>query len=146
MIPTKKSQKPAPTQPTNPDILLTENCFMEPEKVIIVFFKWLRENPSIFMPTAWQDLPKLDTEIAESADDELFPIAMTISKWCAHHGLGDTLREQARKDIDDAGEPTPTTQQMLTNTTQTLRQDIEETYEKLQQLDAQKLDKDNDSK
>jgi len=119
---------------------------MEPEKVIIVFFKWLRENPSLFMPTAWQDLPKLDTEIAESADDELFPIAMTISKWCAHNGLGDILREQARKDFDDAGEPTPTTQQMLTNTTQTLRQAIEEACEKLRQLDAQKLDKGNDSK
>jgi hypothetical protein len=60
--------------------------------------------------------------------------------------LGDPLREQARQDIDDAGKPTATTQQMLTNTTQTLRQDIEETYKKLQQLDAQKSDKGNDSK
>ena len=122
---------------------------MEPEKVIIIFFKWLRENPSIFMPTAWQDLPKLDTEIAESADDELFPIAMTISKWCAHHELGETLKADVannKKDFGDAGEPTPTTQQMLTNTTQTLRQAIEEACQKLQQLDAQNSDKGNDSK
>ena len=119
---------------------------MQPEKVIIIFFKWLRENPSIFMPTAWQDLPKLETEIAESADEELFPIAMTISKWCGYHGLGEKLRDRVRKDFDDAGEPTATTKQMLTNITQTLRQTIEEACEKLQQLDAQKSNTDNDSK
>lgn len=121
---------------------------MEPEKVIIVFFKWLRENPSLFMPTAWQDLPKLETEIAESADDELFPIAMTISKWCSKHGLGETLRDKVRKDIDDAGEPTPTTMQPLTNITQVLRQSIEDRYKKLQkELDAEnQSNTDNDSK
>ncbi|MEG5140516.1 MULTISPECIES: hypothetical protein [unclassified Microcoleus] len=124
---------------------------MEPEKVIIVFFKWLRENPNIFMPTAWQDLPKLETEIAESADDELFPIAMTISKWCANHGLGETLREDVaknKKDIDDGGEPTPTTMQPLTNITQVLRQSIEDSYKKLQkELDAEnQSNTDNDSK
>jgi hypothetical protein len=121
---------------------------MEPEKIIIVFFKWLHENPSIFMPTAWQDLPKLETEIAESADDELFPIAMTISKWCSKHGLGETLRDKVRKDFDDAGEPTPTTMQPLTNITQVLRQSIEDRYKKLQkELDAEnQSNTDNDSK
>ena len=49
---------------------------MEPEKVIAIFLKWLHENPSIFTPTAWKRLPQLEEEIAESADDELFPIAL----------------------------------------------------------------------
>ncbi|WP_445245949.1 hypothetical protein [Microcoleus sp. OTE_8_concoct_300] len=122
---------------------------MEPEKVIMVFLKWLGENPSIFMPKAWQDLPKLETEIAESADDELFPIAMTISKWCSKHGLGETLREAIginKKDIDDGGDPTPNTMQPLTNITQVLRQSIEEACKKIQELDAQKSNTDNDSK
>ena len=124
---------------------------MESEKILIIFLKWLRENPSIFMPTAWQDLPKLETEIAESADDELFPIAMTISKWCSYHGLGETLREAVaknKKDIDDGGEPTPTTMQPLTNITQVLRQSIEDRYKKLQkELDAEnQSNTDNDSK
>ena len=122
---------------------------MEPDRIINAFLQWLHENPSIFMPKAWQDLPKLETEIAESADDELFPIAMTISKWCSKHGLGETLREDAaknKKDIEDGGDPTPNTMQPLTNITQVLRQSIEEACQKLQQLDAQKLNTDNDSK
>jgi hypothetical protein len=120
---------------------------MEPDKVIAAFLKWLHENPSIFMPTAWQDLPNLETEIAESADDELFPIAMTISKWCANHQLGEELRDSLRKDFEDAGEPTPSTIQPLTNITQTLRTSIEDSYKKLQEIDAdQKSDASNDSK
>ena len=66
---------------------------MEPEKVIAIFLKWLHENPSIFTPTAWKRLPQLEEEIAQSADDELFPIAFTISKWCGKNGLGEQLRE-----------------------------------------------------
>lgn len=120
---------------------------MEPDKVIIIFLKWLGENPSIFTPTAWQDLPELEEEIAESADDELFPIAFTISKWCANHGLGDTLRDSLRKDFEDAGEPTPSTMQPLTNITQTLRKSIEDSYKKLQKIDADnQSDTSNDSK
>lgn len=123
---------------------------MEPDKIIYAFFKWLHENPSIFMPTAWQDLPKLKAEIAESADDELFPIAMTISKWCAIHTLGEELKiavAKCKKEIDDPGEPTPTTMQPLTNITQTLRTSIEESYKKLQESAAEnKSDTSNDSK
>jgi hypothetical protein len=124
---------------------------MDPDKIIYTFLKWLHENPSIFMPTAWQDLPKLKTEIAESADDELFPIAMTISKWCASHQLGEELKIaviKCKKEIDDPGEPIPTTMQPLTNITQTLRSSIEDSYKKLQEIDAadNQSDTTNDSK
>lgn len=123
---------------------------MEPDKIIYAFLQWLHGNPSIFMPTAWQDLPKLQTEIAESADDELFPIAMTISKWCARHQLGEDLKNAAakcKKEIEDAGEPTPTTMQPLTNITQTLRTSIEDSYKKLQESAANnQSDTTNDSK
>jgi hypothetical protein len=70
---------------------------MEPEKVIAIFLQWLHENPSIFTPTAWKRLPQLEEEIAESADDELFPIAFTISKWCGKNGLGEQLRDCLRQ-------------------------------------------------
>ena len=106
---------------------------MEPEKVIAIFLKWLHENPSIFTPTAWKRLPQLEEEIAESADDELFPIAFTISKWCGKNGLGEQLRDCLRKDFDDAGEPTPSTTPPLTNITQTLRTSIEDSYKKIQE-------------
>jgi hypothetical protein len=106
---------------------------MEAEKVIAIFLKWLHKNPSIFTPTAWKKLPKLEEEIAESADDELFPIAFTISKWCGNNGLGEQLRESLRKDFNDAGEPTPSTTPPLTNITQTLRTSIEDSYKKIQQ-------------
>lgn len=121
---------------------------MEPEKIIAIFLKWLHENQSIFLPQAWQDLPKLQAEIAESADDELFPIAMTISKWCAKHGLGETLKDCVLwKDIDDAGDPTPTTIGPLTNITQTLGQEIEASYQKLQEIYAEnRSNSGNDSK
>ncbi|WP_341734924.1 hypothetical protein [Microcoleus sp. EPA2] len=123
---------------------------MEPDKIIYAFLQWLHENPSIFMPTAWQDLPKLQTEIAESADDELFPIAMTISKWCAFHQLGDELKiavVKCKKEIEDVGEPTPTTMWPLTNITQTLRTSIQESYKKLQKSAADnQSDTSNDSK
>ncbi len=110
---------------------------MEPEQVIAMFLKWLHENPSIFTPTAWKRLPQLEEEIAQSADDELFPIAFTISKWCGKNGLGEKLRESLlRKDFDDAGEPTPSTTPPLTNITQTLRTSIEDNYKKLQQIAA----------
>jgi hypothetical protein len=100
------------------------------------------------MPTAWHDLPKLKAQIAESADDELFPIAMSISKWCAIHQLGEKLRDCTRKEIDDVGEITPTTMQPLTKITQTLRTSIEDSYKKLQEIDAadNQSDTTNDSK
>ena len=115
---------------------------MEPDKIINAFLQWLHENPSIFMPTAWQDLPELKTEIGEFADDQLFPIAMAISKWCARHQLGEELKIAAaknKKEIDDPGEPTPTTIDPLTNITQTLPQSIEDSYKKIKkELDAEK--------
>jgi hypothetical protein len=113
---------------------------MEHDKIINAFLQWLHENPSIFMPTAWQDLPELKTEMGELADDQLFFIAMAISKWCARHQLGEELKiaaTQDKKEIDDPGEPTPTTIDPLTNITQTLRQSIEDSYKKIQkELDA----------
>jgi hypothetical protein len=120
---------------------------MEPEKVIAIFLKWLHENPSIFTPTAWKRLPQLEEEIAESADDELYPIAFTISKWCGKNGLGEQLRDCLRQDFDDAGEPTPTTTPPLTNITQTLRTSIEDSYKKIQQKIAanNQSDTSNDS-
>jgi hypothetical protein len=120
---------------------------MEPDKVIAAFLQWLHENPSIFMPTAWQDLPHLKAEIAESADDELFPIAMTISKWCAKHQLGEELRDCLRKDFDDAGETTPSIIPPLTNITKTLRTSIENSYKKIQEIEADnQSNTSNDSK
>ncbi len=123
---------------------------MEPDKIIYAFLKWLDENPSIFMPTAWQDLPKLKAEIAESADDELFPIAMTISKWCAIHTLGEELKiavAKCKKEIEDVGEIKTTTMQSLTNITQILRTSIEDSYKKLQESAADnQSDTTNDSK
>ena len=114
---------------------------MEPDKIINAFLQWLHENQSIFMPTAWQDLPELKTEIGEFADDQLFPIAMAISKWCARHQLGEELKIAAAKnkqEIDEPGEPTPTTIYPLTNITQTLPQSIEDSYKKIQkELDAE---------
>lgn len=110
---------------------------VEPDKIIYAFLQWMHENPSIFMPAAWQDLPKLQTEIAESADDELFPIAMTISKWCARHQLGEDLKNAAtkcKKEIDDLGDTTPIPIPPLTNITQTLRTSIEDSYKKLQEI------------
>jgi hypothetical protein len=114
---------------------------MEPDKIINAFLQWLHENPSIFMPTAWQDLPELKTEMGELADDQLFPIAMAISKWCHRHQLGEELKIAAttnKKEIDDPGEPSPTTIDPLTNITQTLSQSIEDSYKKIQkELDAE---------
>ena len=121
---------------------------MELHEDIASFIYLLNTEPNTFLPTAWRDLPSLEAEIAKLADDES-SIAETIKNWCIERELGEELRDnlsRARKDFGDAGEPTPTTQQMLTNTTQTLRQAIEEACQKLQQLDAQKSDKGNDSK
>ncbi len=124
---------------------------MEPDKIINAFLQWLHENPSIFMPTAWQDLPELKTEMGELADDQLFPIAMAISKWCHRHQLGEELKIAAttnKKEIDDPGEPSPTTIDPLTNITQTLSQSIEDSYKKIQkELDAEnQSNTDNDWK
>jgi hypothetical protein len=125
----------------NPEVIT-----MEPEKVIAIFLKWLHEKLSIFTPTAWKRLPQLEEEIAESADDELFPIAFTISKWCGKNGLGEQLRDCLRKDFNDAGEPTPSTTPPLTNITQTLRTSIEDSYKKLQEIAANnQSDTSNDS-
>ncbi|MEG3841109.1 hypothetical protein [Microcoleus sp. herbarium14] len=116
-------------------------------KDIASFIYLLKEQPKIFQPTAWQDLPKLNTDILKLADNES-SIAETIKNWCIEHELGKILRDCTRKEIEDAGEPTPTTIDPLTNITQTLRTSIEDSYKKIQkELDAEnQSNTDNDSK
>lgn len=63
---------------------------MEPILIILVFMKWLREKPAIFL-NSWQDLPNLKQDLTELNDDEIFPIAHTIGKWCSKHNLGEAL-------------------------------------------------------
>ena len=109
---------------------------MEANKVIAGFLDWLQNHPEFFLPAAWKDLPQLNENLAESDDDELFPIAFTISEWCGKNGLGEQLRDCLRKDFDDAGEPTPSPTPPLTNITQTLRTSIEDSYKKLQESAA----------
>ena len=118
---------------------------MEPQQIIDTFLRWLNEEPSIFI-SAWSDLPELETQIAESADDELFPIAMTISKWCAKHQLGQTLRDaiDAQKIVEnlpaEAGgdirprKPNPTPTPPIGNITQILRDSILTAYNQQQNL------------
>jgi len=114
-------------------------------KDIATFLYWLKEEPSIFLPEAWRDLPNLEDEIANLADNES-SIAETIKNWCIERDLGEQLRDCLRKDFDDAGEPTPSTTPPLTNITQTLRTSIEDSYKKLQEIAANnQLDTSNDS-
>ncbi|XZN88874.1 MAG: hypothetical protein ACM65M_14360 [Microcoleus sp.] len=116
------------------------------DKDITSFIYLLNEEPEIFQPTAWQDLPKLNTDILKLENNES-SIAQTIKDWCIEHNLGKILRDCVRKEVDDPGEPTPTTMQPLTNITQTLRTSIEESYKKLQESAAEnQSDKSNDSK
>jgi hypothetical protein len=107
---------------------------MDPTKIIAVFLHWLQTNPDIFLQNnAWFDLPSLEKNLAESDDDELFPIAMTISKWCARHELGDTLKHWAmRVDIDD---PKLNLQTFLEtdNLVMKLRKNVKERYEKIKE-------------
>ena len=114
-------------------------------KDIATFLYWLKEKPSIFLPEAWRDLPNLEEEIANLADNE-YSIAEAIKNWCIERDLGEQLRDCLRKEIDDPGEPTPTTIDPLTNITQTLPQSIEDSYKKIKkQLDAEnKSNTDND--
>ena len=119
---------------------------MTTHKDIVSFIYLLKEQPNIFQPTAWQDLPKLNTDILNLADNES-SIAETIKDWCIEHELGKILRDCTRKDFDDVGEITPTTMQPLTNITQTLRTSIEDSYKKLQEIAADnQSDTSNDSK
>jgi hypothetical protein len=116
---------------------------MEPQEIIDTFLRWLNQEPSIFK-SAWPDLPELETQIAESADDELFPIAMTISKWCAKHQLGQTLRDaiDAQKIVENLpagarGDIHPrklktSTKPPLDNITQILRDSIQTVHNQQQ--------------
>lgn len=116
-------------------------------KDIASFIYLLNKTPEIFQPTAWQDLPKLTTDILKLADNES-SIAQTIKDWCIEHELGKILRDCTRKEIEDPGEPAPTTMKPLTNITQILRSSIEDSYKKLQEIDAadNQSDTTNDSK
>ncbi len=119
---------------------------MTTHKDIVSFIYLLKKQPNIFQPTAWQDLPKLNTDILNLADNES-SIAETIKDWCIEHELGKILRDCTRKEIDDPGEPTSSTTRPLTNITQTLRTSIEESYKKLQESAADnQSDTSNDSK
>lgn len=93
---------------------------MEPSKIIAVFIKWLQTNPDVFLPEAWQELPDLDENLADCDDEELFPIAHTLSKWCAKHQLGDKLK-QAALQIDAGDSP-------ARNQLQLLQQSIQNRY------------------
>ncbi len=119
---------------------------MNLHKDIASFIYLLNKQPEIFQPTAWQDLPKLTTDILKLADNES-SIAATIKDWCIDHNLGKILRDCVRKEIEDVGEVTPT-MPSLTNITQTLRTSIEDSYKKLQEIDAadNQSDTRNDSK
>jgi hypothetical protein len=111
-------------------------------------FIWLlNEQPQVFLPTSWRDLPNLAEEIAKLANDET-AIAQTIKDWCVERGLGETLRDAfTRQDIEDAGEPTPNPILPATNITQILRQEIEAGYQKLQASNAEtRSNADNESK
>lgn len=68
---------------------------MEPSKIIAVFIKWLQTSPDVFLPEAWQELPDLEENLEDCDDEELFPIAHTLSKWCAKHQLGERLKQAA---------------------------------------------------
>ena len=115
-------------------------------KDIASFIYLLNEEPEIFQPTAWQDLPKLNTDILKLADNES-SIAETIKDWCIEHDLGKILRDCTRKEIEDVGEIKTTTMKPFTNITQTLRTSIEESYKKLQESAADnQSDTSNDSK
>ncbi|MEG3978177.1 hypothetical protein QT970_26710 [Microcoleus sp. herbarium8] len=118
---------------------------MTVHKDIASFIDLLNKEPKVFQPTAWQDLPQLNTDILKLADNES-AIAETIKTWCIKHDLGKILRDGTRKEIEDVGEPTPTTMQPLTNITQTLRTSIEESYKKLQAAAENQSDTSNDSK
>lgn len=93
---------------------------MEPKRIIIVFIKWLQTNPDIFLPEAWQELPDLNENLAFCDDDELFPIAHTLSKWCAKHQLGEKLK-QAALQVDVSESPAK-------NYLQLLQQNIQKRY------------------
>jgi len=107
---------------------------MDADQIIAVLLKWLSENQSTFSDVAWENLPKLATEIAASADDESFPIAMMISQWCAENNLGDELRRSVREVYP--GKPIKSTLEPLENLTKTIPQIIMDAYNQAQKTGA----------
>jgi hypothetical protein len=106
---------------------------MEPTKIIAVFLNWLQYNPVIFLPKSWKNLPQLDESLADFAEDELFPVAHTLSKWCAKNGLGEQLRQTAEHtEIDQLLEVDLTGATEIENLLPALRQSIIECYEAIQ--------------
>jgi hypothetical protein len=107
---------------------------MEPDKIDrYAFLQWLHENPSIFMPTAWQRFTRIKGQkLKNSQTINCFLLLWLSASGVARHQLGEQLRDCLRKEIDDPGEPTPTTIDPLTNITQTLPQSIEDSYKKIQ--------------
>jgi hypothetical protein len=106
---------------------------MEPTQLIAVFLHWLQYNPVIFLPKSWENLPQLDESLADFAEDELFPVAHTLSKWCAKNGLGEQLRQTAEHaEIDELLEVDLTGASEIENLVPALRQSIIECYEAIQ--------------
>ena len=104
---------------------------MEPTTVIIVFCRWLQDNPDLFLPTAWRDLPQLDKNLAEIPNSELFFIAHTIGKWCGQHNLGEKLRVGTdRLEIDDPPDNTSDSF-VIENYIPVLHQGISDLYNEL---------------
>lgn len=106
---------------------------MQPILIILVFMKWLQENPAIFLPTSWQHLPDLKKDLADFDNDEFFPIAHTIGKWCAKHNLG----EQLSKDTDwmEVAEPLDDNSKFpehIENPIQLLRELIDDQYHRFE--------------
>ena len=106
---------------------------MQPILMILVFMKWLQENPAIFLPTSWQHLPDLKEDLAELDNDELFPIAHTIGKWCAKHHLGEKLSQST--DWMEVAEPLDDNSKFpddIENPIQLLRDLIDDRYQTFQ--------------
>ncbi|WP_017718561.1 hypothetical protein [Kamptonema formosum] len=108
---------------------------MEPAITIAVFLKWLQDNPAIFLPNAWKNLPQLESNLTDFANDPLFSTAQSITKWCAQNGLGEKLRHtvaRGRTDIEDLPEFDTSDTGVIENIVPTLRSSIQEAYETLQ--------------
>jgi hypothetical protein len=108
---------------------------MEPAKIIAVFLKWLQDNPAMFLPNAWKNLPQLDLNLTDFTNDPLFSTALNITKWCAQNGLGEKLRQtvaRGRMDIEDLPEFDTSDTGVIENIVPALRSSIQKAYETLQ--------------
>ncbi|MBW4493786.1 MAG: hypothetical protein KME26_12010 [Oscillatoria princeps RMCB-10] len=108
--------------------------------VIAVFRKWLQDNPTIFLPNAWQKLPQLESNLTGFTNDPLFSTAEIITKWCANNGLGEKLKQEvfgSRTDIDDPPEFDTSDTGVIENIVPALRQSIRDRYEAILREEAE---------